>query len=88
MDTLIETISKDTLISIKPLSQTSSVLVKMFSAGKTHTLTVDIKTSPIYIKIAVTLSFIFLQTRAPPPQFLFNNTTPLLSAIGQLSQYL
>lgn len=60
----------------------------MFIPGKIYILPVYIKTSPISLKIAVSLKIYFFLKLVlpPPPPFLPNNLTYLLSGIGQLSQ--
>lgn len=92
MDTLIVTISKDSIVSIKPLSQTSSVLVnnllkkcsflgKYISSQYTSKPLRHLQKSLYHSRL-----FFSLNSFYPPPPFLPNNLTYLLSGIGQLSQ--
>lgn len=93
MDTLIVTISKDSIVSIKPLSQTSSVLVNnllknVHSCENIYPPSIHQNLSNISKNRCITQDLFFPLTRStpPPPPFLPNNLTYLLSGIGQLSQ--
>lgn len=95
MDILLATISKDSLVSIKPLSQTSSVLVnnllkKCSFLGKY--ISSQYTSKPLrHLQKSLYHSRLFLSPNSfyppsPPSKFLPNNLTYLLLATGQLSQ--